>query len=184
MDGYTKLFSYYKQLGEKAIAQVKDEALFWTPNANSNSISVIVQHLRGNMLSRWTDFLTSDGEKKWRDRDGEFESRFRNREEVISAWEEGWKCLFDALDSINNNNRDQLVYIRDKGHSIDEAIQRQLAHYSYHVGQIVFLSRILADSWESLSIPKGGSAQFNMSAREPGQRKEHFTSQFLENNKD
>lgn len=177
MTGYIIMFNYYKELGERTFGQIQDESLFhWAPNEQSNSISVIVQHLSGNMKSRWTDFLDSDGEKEWRNRDGEFISNLKDRQEMITAWEEGWACLFRALDSVNDKNRDQLVYIRNKGHTIDEAIQRQLAHYAYHVGQIVYLGRLLiGDEWQSLSIPKGESEQYNLKALWGGKRKEHFT---------
>lgn len=180
MEGYKRLFEYYKQLGHNTFDQIAEESLFfWNPSEHSNSISVIVQHLSGNMKSRWTDFLNSDGEKEWRNRDGEFESRFENQQDIITAWEEGWACLFKALDSINEENRDQLVYIRSKGHTIDEAVQRQLAHYAYHIGQIVYLGRLLVgDKWQSLSIPKGGSEKYNQNSLSAGKRKEHFTKGF------
>jgi hypothetical protein len=153
-----KQFEYYKMLGDKTIAQVTDEQLFWQYNEESNSIATIVKHLWGNMLSRWTDFLTTDGEKDWRDREGEFENDIRDREELLAKWNEGWNCLFSALDSLNESNFDQLVYIRNQGHTITEAINRQLAHYPYHVGQIVFIGKmVLNEQWTSLSIPRGDS---------------------------
>ncbi len=180
MDSYRKLFEYYKNLGQRTFGQISDDALFrWAPNEQSNSISVIVQHLSGNMNSRWTDFLTTDGEKEWRDREGEFISNFKDKSEMITAWEEGWACLFRALDGINEENKEQLVYIRSKGHTIDEAIQRQLAHYAYHVGQIVYLGRLLVgDSWKSLSIAKGDSERYNRDSFGDCRRKEHFTKEW------
>jgi len=177
MKGYIQLFEYYRLLADSAIAQLpSEESLFWSPSNHSNSIAIIIQHLAGNMKSRWTDFLTSDGEKDFRDRDQEFELFLDNKSDLIDYWNQGWDCLFTALAQVNPDNKDQLVYIRNKGHTIDEAIQRQLAHYSYHIGQIVYLSRIIAgDNWKSLSIPKGTSRSYNKSAFEGGQRKEHFT---------
>lgn len=182
---YLKLFKYYKQLGDKSIAQIKDNAaLFWTPGTESNSIAVIVQHLSGNMLSRWTDFLNSDGEKEWRDRDQEFELYIETRTELIEYWEKGWTCLFRALDSVTQENKDELVYIRKKGHTIEEAVQRQLAHYAYHIGQIVYLARMITGSeWSSLSIAKGASAEYNKRAVAPGTRKEHFTDGLMDDKK-
>src|SRR3954466_298804 len=113
------------------------------------------------MLSRWTDFLTSDGEKEWRDRDGEFENDIRTKAELLSKWNEGWKCLLDTLNSLEEEDLEKTIYIRNQGHSVMEAINRQLAHYPYHVGQIVFIGKMAAKKWNSLSIPRGNSKQFN-----------------------
>ena len=169
-------FGYYKTLGEKTFAQLDHTQLFWEHNSASNSIAVIVNHLHGNMMSRWTDFLTSDGEKEWRNRDGEFEDQIRTYEQWEQKWEEGWQCLFTALDSINEGNIDQPVYIRNQAHSIVEACNRQLAHYAYHVGQIVYIGRMLKDEqWQSLSIPKGGSKAFNEEKFARGKHGGHFT---------
>ena len=157
-----KQFDYYKLLGEKTFAQLTDEQLFWQYNAESNSIATIVKHLWGNMLSRWTDFLTTDGEKEWRQREAEFDNDIQNREELMAKWNEGWDCLFQALDSLDESNFDTIIFIRNQGHSITEAINRQLAHYPYHVGQIVFIGKMLKEGeWASLSIPRGGTQQFN-----------------------
>ncbi len=157
-----KQFEYYKLLGEKTFAQLTDEQLFWQYHAESNSIATIVKHLWGNMLSRWTDFLTTDGEKEWRHREAEFDNDLQSREELMAKWNEGWDCLFRALDSVNESNFDTILYIRNQGHSITEAINRQLAHYPYHVGQIVFIGKMVKDAdWDSLSIPRGGTQQFN-----------------------
>lgn len=170
-------FSYYKQLGEKAVAQLEDAGLFWKPDGEANSIAVIVRHLRGNMLSRWTNFLTEDGEKSWRDRDAEFESEPESREQLMQHWEEGWNCLFGALQSISDTDLERVIYIRNEGHSILEAINRQISHYCYHVGQIVYIARMLkgARGWESLSIPRNASADYNAGkfGEEKGRR--HFT---------
>ena len=152
---HIKQYEYYKSLGEKAMAQTGDEALWWTPDEKSNSIGVIIKHMHGNMLSRWTDFLTSDGEKPWRQRDAEFEETKVNREKLMSLWDEGWKCLFDALNALVPGDLDKTVYIRHEAQSAEYAIIRQLAHYAYHVGQIVYLARLTNQGdWKSLTIPR------------------------------
>jgi hypothetical protein len=171
-------------LGEETFAQLSEEELFWQYNAESNSVAVMVNHLWGNMLSRWTDFLSSDGEKEWRNRDAEFEDLIKTREQLDEKWAAGWACLFRALDSVNNDNFDQLVYIRNMGHTIVEAINRQFAHYSYHIGQIVYLGRMIKGAdWESLSIAKGNSATYNAEKFAQPKRKEHFTNEFLKPDK-
>lgn len=177
-----KQFEYYRSLGEKTIAQVPEQKLFWQYNEDSNSIAIIVNHLWSNMLSRWTDFLTSDGEKEWRERDQEFEDIIRTKEDLLSKWNEGWDALFEALRSINDDNFDSTVYIRNQGHTIVEAVNRQLAHYAYHVGQMVFLGKMIVGSdWKSLSIPKGGSNAFNASKFSEEKKKAHYTDEFLDN---
>ena len=171
-----KQFEYYKELGEKTFAQLTDEKLFLNPSAESNSIATIVKHMHGNMLSRWTDFLTSDGEKEWRKRDEEFENDIATREELVIKWNEGWSCLFDALNPLTEADLDKEIFIRNMGHSVTEAINRQLAHYSYHVGQIVFIGKMFADeNWTALSIPKGGSKEYNNQKFSKPKRREHFT---------
>lgn len=180
LESVKKQFAYYQLLGEKTFAQLKDEELFFQPNEASNSIAVMVNHLWGNMLSRWTDFLSSDGEKEWRNRDLEFENVIKTRDELLEKWNNGWTCLFNALNSINEGNRNQLVYIRNQGHTITEAINRQLAHYAYHVGQIVYLGRQIKDQdWQSLSIPKGGSQAYNAEKFGQEKKKGHFTDEYL-----
>ena len=155
-------FEYYKSLGDKTFLQIAPENLFWQYNDDSNSIAVIINHLYGNMLSRWTDFLTSDGEKEWRNRDKEFLNEVTTKEELLQRWEAGWECLFDALHSITEADLDKEILIRNQKHTIAEAINRQLAHYPYHIGQIVFLGKMLSNNnWKSLSIPKGQSDAFN-----------------------
>lgn len=155
-------FLRYKKLGEKAMDQLEPAQLFYAGNGDSNSIAVIVQHMHGNMMSRWTDFLNSDGEKSWRMRDAEFENTIRSKEELLQLWEEGWACLFAATDPLNAEILTATVYIRNEPLSVIDAINRQLAHYSYHVGQIVFAAKQLKSSaWDSLSIPKNKSAEFN-----------------------
>lgn len=157
------IFKQYKALAEKAMLQVNDEALFFQPNEESNSIYLVVKHMSGNMQSRWTDFLTSDGEKDWRNRDEEFEQdEHLSREEVMQLWEKGWQCLFDALSPLQETDLSKHVYIRSEAHSVMEAINRQVAHYSYHVGQIVFLAKIIVSTdWKTLSIARGKSGDFN-----------------------
>ncbi len=175
-------FEYYKLLGEKTMARLDDEELNWQYNEESNSIAMIVKHMWGNMLSRWTDFLTTDGEKEWRKRDDEFRCDVLNKDELLSKWREGWVCLFNAMEQVNENNFGTIVYIRNQGHSITEAINRQLAHYAYHVGQIVFAGKMLKNTgWDSLSIPRNKSAQFNMDQFSKEKRRENFTEEYLKN---
>jgi len=180
LEGVKKQFEYYKSLGDKTFVQLSDEQLFWQYNEESNSIAIIIKHLWGNMLSRWTDFLNSDGEKEWRKRDEEFEADIKNREELLQKWEEGWACLFTAINPLTNEDLNQEVYIRNQGHSVVEAINRQLAHYPYHIGQIVFIGKMAASNWQSLSIPKGGSKAFNADKFSKEKGKQHFTHEFLE----
>jgi Protein of unknown function (DUF1572) len=181
LESVKKQFEYYKMLGEKTFEQLTDDNLFWKYNNESNSIANIVMHLSGNMLSRWTDFLTTDGEKAWRNREAEFENNIQNKTELISLWHNGWDCLFDTLNTLNYNDLEKIIYIRNQGHTVQEAINRQLAHYPYHVGQIVFIGKMLSEVWHSLSIPKGNSETYNqVKFAEPKQRK-HFTDEYLKN---
>ena len=162
IDSAIKEFIYYKQLGEKTFAQLSDDQLFYQVNNDSNSIATIVKHLCGNMLSRWTDFLTTDGEKDWRKRDEEFVNDFTTRQALLESWEKGWNCLFQALHSISASDLSKVIYIRNQEHTVLQAINRQLSHYPYHIGQIVFIGKMmLEDKWISLSIPKGESIKFN-----------------------
>lgn len=185
LESARKQFQYYKLLGDRTFDQLAEADLFWQYNPESNSIAIIVRHLWGNMLSRWTDFLTSDGEKEWRNRDAEFEASIKTADELREKWEAGWKCLFDALESINPANFDTTVYIRNMGHSIPEAVNRQMAHYAYHVGQIVFIGRMIkGQDWQSLSIPKGQSAAYNEKKFAAPKRKAHFTEEFLKDKQD
>lgn len=175
-----KQFAYYKQLGEQTMAQLSDAELFALPNENSNSIAIIVQHLWGNMLSRWTDFLHSDGEKEWRNRDAEFESAAINREWLLQRWEEGWQCLFNALDTLTDADLERIIYIRNQGHTVAEAINRQLAHYPYHIGQMVFIGKWMRnENWQNLSIPKGNSQQYNQEKFAQPKQQTHFTDELL-----
>jgi uncharacterized damage-inducible protein DinB len=159
------LFRYYKGLAERAIQQCSDDALFSALDAESNSIAIIVKHMLGNMSSRWTDFLTTDGEKPDRNRDSEFEEPPKNRDELIEMWKSGWKILFDALDQLSEADLARTITIRTEPHSVMQAINRQVAHYCYHVGQIVFLAKHFtaasAGNWTSLTVPRNTSAQFN-----------------------
>lgn len=162
LESVKKQFLYYKMLGEKAIEQLEPEQLFVSINEDTNSIATIIKHISGNMLSRWTDFLTSDGEKEWRNRDSEFENDLQSKEEVLEIWNKGWDCLENALNSLKPEQLSDIIYIRNEGHTVIEAINRQLAHYPYHVGQIVFYAKQLKkNSWESLSIPKNKSGNYN-----------------------
>ncbi len=173
-------FRMYKMLADKAIERVDDKGLDWRPDAESNSIHTIIKHMWGNMLSRWTDFLTTDGEKPWRTRDAEFEDDMYSREEVIQKWEEGWTCLFNALASITDDDLGKVIYIRNEGHTILEAINRQVAHYSYHVGQIVYIAKVLkGKDWESLSIPRNRSESYNADKFAKAMEKRHFTDDWL-----
>ncbi|MCB0516265.1 MAG: DUF1572 domain-containing protein [Chitinophagales bacterium] len=184
LESIEKQFAYYKILGDKTFVQIPDEKLFWQYNQDSNSIATIVKHLWGNMLSRWTDFLTSDGEKTWRKRDAEFENDIASREELLAKWEEGWQCLFDALRPLSEQDLDAIIYIRNQGHTVTEAINRQLAHYAYHVGQIVFLGKmIVGDQWKSLSIPKGNSQAYNAEKFAAEKQKKHFTDEWTNDRK-
>ncbi len=174
-----KQFEYYKLLGDKTMQQLSEEQLFWSYNEESNSIATIVKHLWGNMLSRWTDFLMTDGEKESRNRDAEFVNDASTRQEVLERWEEGWACLFQALNSLSPDDLTKTIYIRNQGHTVAEAIHRQLAHYPYHVGQMVFIGKMLAKQWASLSVPRGQSSDFNQEKFSQPKHRAHFTDEFL-----
>jgi hypothetical protein len=167
------LFRHYKKLAEGAIDQVTDEQLFTTLDEEMNSIAVIVKHMAGNMRSRWTDFLTTDGEKADRNRDTEFIEPPLTREALIQAWNDGWNTMFAALEPLTDADMKRTVTIRGEAHSVVQAINRQTAHYAYHCGQIVFLAKHLQHSnWKSLSVPRGQSSKFNskVAAGEASQR--------------
>jgi uncharacterized damage-inducible protein DinB len=158
------LFRYYKRLTERAIEQCPDEGLFIALDDESNSIAVIVKHMAGNMRSRWTDFLTTDGEKPDRNRDMEFEEPPKSRTELLAMWEQGWKILFDALEPLKDADLSRTVTIRTEPHSVTQAINRQIAHYSYHLGQITFLAKHFAaksGKWTAITVPRRKSAEFN-----------------------
>lgn len=178
----TKQFVYYKVIGEKTFDQLSDQDLNWQANDFVNSIGTIVQHMSGNMLSRFTDFMTSDGEKTWRKRDQEFSYTILSRTEVLDLWENGWNCLLTTLDELEEDQLFQIVYIRNQGHTVSEALDRQLAHYAYHVGQIVFIGKMLkGKDWKSLSIPKGDSKAYNASKFSKAKQRGHFTDEFISN---
>lgn len=167
------LFRYYKKLAERAMEQVTDEQLFEVLDAEANSIAIIAKHMYGNMRSRWMDFLTSDGEKPDRNRDSEFEDPPATREALMNLWEQGWNYLFTALEPLSDPDMDRTITIRGEAHSVTQAINRQIGHYSYHCGQIVFLAKHFQHAnWKSLTIPRGKSANFNqrVSAGEVSQR--------------
>src|ERR1700761_2144471 len=156
------VFRYYKKLGERAMAQVADEQLFTALDGEANSIAIIVKHMVGNMRSRWTDFLTSDGEKPYRNRDSEFVDPPTTRAALLADWEAGWNCLFGAIEPLTDNDLARTITIRGEAHSVMQAINRQLAHYPHHVGQIVLLAKYFSGhQWQSLSIPRTHPSQFN-----------------------
>ncbi len=171
-----ELFRYYKKLGERAMAQAPEEALFSALDKESNSIAIIVKHMAGNMRSRWMDFLTTDGEKPDRNRDTEFEDAPKTRAELMALWERGWKYVFDALTPLTEADLVRKVTIRTEPHSVMQAINRQMAHYAHHVGQILFVAKHLTvvktGTWESLSVPRGKSGEFTakVAGRELSQR--------------
>lgn len=155
-------FRSNKGFADKAIVQVRDDKLHMSLDPNTNSIAVIMKHVAGNLLSRWSDFLTTDGEKPWRNRDEEFIDSFKSRDEVISYWELGWQRLFDSLGSLTTEDLSRSIMIRGEVHTVPLAIQRSLAHTCYHVGQIMLVARLLAgDQWNTITIPRGASATFN-----------------------
>jgi hypothetical protein len=156
------LFRLYKKMGEGAMAQIGDEHLFVALDSEMNSIALLVKHIAGNMRSRWTDFLTSDGEKPDRNRDREFETAPATRAEVMRLWDEGWRCVFAALEPLTEADLDRTVTIRGEAHSVMQAVNRQIAHYACHIGQIVLLAKhFQGPDWKSLSVPRRGSADYN-----------------------
>src|SRR5947199_10646794 len=163
LDQSLKVFRSQKELAEKAMAQLSDEELFWQPDAESNSIAINMKHMAGNMISRWTDFLTTDGEKPERNRDLEFVMLPEtSKDDMLAYWERGWQCVFDAVESLKPEDLMRTIRVRGQDHTVVQAINRQLAHYAYHVGQIVFLAKHFKSSeWQSLSVPKNRSAEFN-----------------------
>jgi hypothetical protein len=167
------VFRYYKRLAERAMEQVSDADLFAELGPETNSIATVVKHMSGNMRSRWTDFLATDGEKSGRNRDSEFKVPPQTRAQVLELWEQGWHCLFTAIEPLTDADLTRTVFIRGEAHSVMQAINRQVAHYQYHIGQIVLLARHFAGGrWQSLTIPREGSAEFNrkVAAGEASQR--------------
>lgn len=157
-----KNFKSLKSLGDRAVSQLDDKQIHFTVDSESNSIAVIMKHLSGNMISRWTDFLTSDGEKPDRNRDEEFIDKEAPIKEILNYWEKGWECMFGSIASLTEDDLLNVIYIRAEPHNVISAINRQLSHYAYHIGQIVFLAKhIKGKDWQTLSIPKGKSEEFN-----------------------
>jgi hypothetical protein len=180
LESTKKQFLYYKLLGEKAIEQLEEAQLFLSVNKDTNSIATIIKHISGNMLSRWTDFLTTDGEKEWRNRDLEFENTIKTKVEVLEIWNKGWDCFLNALNSVAPNQLSDIIYIRNEGHTVVEAINRQLAHYPYHIGQILFYAKMLKDEdWTSLSIPKNNSNNYNFDKFSKDKSIKNFTEDEL-----
>ena len=156
-------FEANKRLADRAVEQVPDDKLHVALDPNTNSIAVMMKHVAGNLASRWTDFLATDGEKPWRNRDAEFVDSFGSRAEIIEAWEQGWACLFNTLKSLKPADLEKTVMIRGEPHSVPLALERSLGHTCYHIGQIVQVARIHAgERWKTLTIPRGGSEQFNI----------------------
>lgn len=157
-----KRLKYYKDLGEKTFEQLDENDFHFLPSSESNSIAIMVQHLTGNMLSRFTNFLTEDGEKEWRERDAEFEIHNFSKQQILEIWEKGWACVFNALESLHEEDLLKTITIRNEPLTVIDAVNRQLAHYPYHVGQIVFVAKMIRDkSWNNLSVPKGQTLQYN-----------------------
>jgi hypothetical protein len=155
-------FKDYKQLADKTFVQLSDPDFHFRPNDQTNSIAIIIAHMHGNMLSRWTNFLTEDGEKSWRRRDDEFEAHEYPREQLLQLWEHGWQVVFEALQGLETGDLDKTIHIRTKPLSVMDAIHRQLTHYASHVGQIIMMGKFIKGAaWETLSIPKGKSPEFN-----------------------
>jgi hypothetical protein len=153
---------YYKELGEKTFEQLNDEDFYFQPNEESNSIAIIIQHMYGNMLSRWTNFLTEDGEKEWRQRDDEFEIHSYHKQQLMNLWEKGWGCFLNAIESLKEDDLLKIIYIRKEPLSVVDAINRQLAHYPHHIGQILYIGKMIkGHDWKNLSVPKGQSLQYN-----------------------
>lgn len=171
-------FHYYKKLGDETFKQLTNDDIHWQIYAESNSIAIIVKHIVGNQLSRWTNFKTEDGEKEWRHRDTEFIDEYATKEEMLVAWEKGWNCLFGAINSIEENELLNSVYIRNQGHTVIEAVNRQLCHYPYHIGQIVYVAKMIKDNqWQTLSIAKNKSVDFNTNKFSKEKSTKHFTDE-------
>lgn len=173
---FKKQFSYYKSLAEKSIEQLDDQSLFQVIDEGSNSIAVIMKHIAGNMLSRWTNIFEEDGEKEWRDRDEEFIDRFKTKEELMAYWNKGWSLLYETLDQLKAEDLEKIIYIRNMGTTVHDAIIRQICHYPYHIGQIVYAAKLLkGSSFVSLSIPLNASKNYNSERFEKDKTVKHFT---------
>jgi hypothetical protein len=162
LESAIKRLKYYKELADKTFSQLVEDDFHFQPDKESNSIAIIIQHMSGNMLSRWTNFLTEDGEKSWRSRDEEFEIHSSTKQQLLQDWEKGWACVFDTLQLLTEADLTKTIYIRSEPLVVMDAVNRQLAHYPYHVGQIVYIGKMIkGKDWKSLSIEKGRSEQFN-----------------------
>jgi hypothetical protein len=180
LESVKKQMLYYKTIAEKAMEQLEEEQLFFVANNDTNSINTIVNHLSGNMISRWTDFLTTDGEKEWRNRDEEFEQNSTSKKQLLDTWNKGWNCFFTTINSLQPSDLEKIIYIRNEGQTALDAINRQLAHYPYHIGQIVFYAKMLKnDEWTSLSIPKNKSTSYNADKFSKERTLKHFTDDEL-----
>lgn len=180
LESVKKQMLYYKTIAEKAMEQLEESQQFYCTNEDTNSISTIVNHISGNMLSRWTDFLTTDGEKEWRNRDAEFIESPATREALLQTWNIGWTCFFNAINELKPEDLEKIIYIRNEGQTALEAINRQLAHYPYHIGQIIFYAKMLKNSeWTSLSIPKNKSTSYNADKFSKERSLKHFTDDEL-----
>jgi hypothetical protein len=165
LDTAIRRLKYYKDLGDKSFEQLAEVDFYYQPNEASNSIAIIIQHMHGNMMSRWTNFLKEDGEKEWRQRDAEFEVHSQSKEQLVELWEKGWACFLDAIEPLKKKYLKKTIYIREEPLTVIDAINRQLAHYPYHIGQIVYIARMIKNErWKNLSIPKGQSQSYNASA--------------------
>lgn len=171
-----KLFAHYKGLTDKTFLQLSEADVKWRPNDASNSIEIIVHHICGNILSRFTDFLHTDGEKPWRNRDAEFSEGYNSKTEMIAAWESAWKTLFVTLRALEPDDLEKVVYIRNEGHTVYDALNRQLAHYAGHIGQIIYMAKAMRGAdFQSLTIPKGASKAFNIEKFSIEKSEKHFT---------
>lgn len=180
LESVKKQMLYYKTIAEKAMEQLEEEQLFFVANGDTNSISMIINHISGNMISRWTDFLTTDGEKEWRNRDSEFEPTITTKEELLDVWNKGWNCFFNTINTLQPSDLEKIIYIRNEGQTVTDAINRQLCHYPYHIGQIVFYAKMLKKSeWTSLSIPKNKSNSYNAEKFSKEKTNKHFTDDEL-----
>ena len=176
LESSLKQFKYYKNIGDKTLDLLSFDELKKEFEQDSNSIAIIIKHISGNMKSRWTHFLTEDGEKAWRNRDQEFIDNYKSKDDLLNNWNEGWECLFKALEPLTVKELDRIIYIRNQGHTVTEAINRQMMHYAYHIGQIVFLGKLLkGKQWQSLSIAKGESISYNKDKFEIDKGRRHFT---------
>ena len=176
LDSIQSQFKYYKELGDNTFEQLANEDIHWHYNKESNSIAIVVKHIVGNMISRWTNFRNEDGEKEWRQRDTEFIDNYTSKEEMLLALEKGWKCLFNAIKPLKKKDLSEIIYIRNQGHTVMEAINRQLCHYSYHVGQLVYIGKLINNNdWKTLSIARNKSTDFNKIKFLEEKTRKHFT---------